>query len=392
MLYKLLVEISKPNDLCFLCRMTTDLSQLIVEKCYEKYRTLPKKGKPKDTEWTVLSCLALVKAGEGEVSLVSLATGTKCLDGLTRRNSLAGTLLHDSHAEILARRGFLLWLLHQIELAQSDKSPYIQQAGDGGGGFVLSAEYRVVMVSTSTPCGDASIFLKETAEPSMKKPRLDLSRTGAKPVVAGCDPLEPGLGYHTTGHLRTKPGRGQRTLSLSCSDKILKWNLLGLQGGLLSFLLAANIYLDTFIIADQTFSPDSMERAFYGRADYPGVNQPALVKVDLQFEGSKSSARLKPSPDSLVWVGVEGGRHEAVTEGHRQGWAAKRLDNSKSWSMLCQRNIARTFLQLYQGKAYSTYDELKKHSKYYSAKKSLEVEILKSWPVKSVSAFSLDKL
>ena len=369
--------------------MTGDLSQLIVEKCFEKYRKLPKKGKPKDTEWTVLSCLAVVKA-EGDITVVSLATGTKCLDGVTRKNCLSGTLLHDSHAEILARRGFLLWLLHQIDLAQSDKSQYIQKSG--GGGFVLSAEYRVVMVSTCTPCGDASIFIKETAEPHQKKPRLDLSRTGAKPVVTGCDPLEPGLGYHTTGHLRTKPGRGERTLSLSCSDKILKWNLLGLQGGLLSFLLTDNIYLDSFIIADRTFSPDSMERAFYGRADCREVNKPSLVQVNLQFEGSKSSARLNPSPDSVVWVGVEGGRLEAVTEGHRQGWSAKKLDNSKSWSMLCQRNIAKAFIQLYQGKPYSTYEELKKQSRYFSAKKSLEVEILQSWPVKSVSAFSLDNL
>ena len=108
--------------------MTADLSQLIVEKCYEKYRKLPKKGKPKDTEWTVLSCLAVVKAGDGDITLASLATGTKCLDGVTRRNCLSGTLLHDCHAETLARRGFLVWLLHQIELAQEGRSQYVLQS------------------------------------------------------------------------------------------------------------------------------------------------------------------------------------------------------------------------------------------------------------------------
>ncbi len=73
----------------------------------------------------------------------------------------------------------------------------------------------------------------------------DMNRTGAK-CVAGEAP-DPDhreakttevdyreakttlLAYHRTGPLRTKPGRGDRTLSLSCSDKILKWSQIGCQ-------------------------------------------------------------------------------------------------------------------------------------------------------------------
>ena len=369
--------------------MKDDLPKLIVEKCFEKYRKLSKKGKPKKTEWTILSCVVLVQAEEEDVTVVSLATGTKCLDGQTRRMALSGALLHDSHAEILARRGFLLWLLHQVEAAQAGGSQYVLRSGDL---FVLSPHYRVVMVSTCLPCGDASIFLQEQSEPQAKRPRLEQARTGAKPVT-GSDPLQPGLEYHVTGQLRTKPGRGERTLSLSCSDKILKWNLLGLQGSLLSFLLSKNIYLDSFIIAGESFSSDSMERAFYGRAETGEVSRPSLHHVDLQFEDGRVGERLVPSPDSVVWVGVEGGRQEAVTGGHKQGWAASKLDNSKSWSFLCQRNITKKFLQIYQqGKSFATYQELKKHSRYQSEKDQLKVEILKGWPVKAISTFSLEKL
>ena len=40
----------------------------------------------------------------------------------------------------------------------------------------------------------------------------------------------PGAGYHTSlGAVRTKPGRGDPTRSLSCSDKMLKWRALGMQ-------------------------------------------------------------------------------------------------------------------------------------------------------------------
>lgn len=358
--------------------MKDELSRLIVEKCFEKYRRLAKKGKPKESEWTVLSAVVLVR--EEEVKVVSLATGTKCLDGQTRRRVISGALLHDSHAEILARRGLLLWILNQIEAVQAGGSQYILRSGEL---FVLSPQYKVVMVSTCLPCGDASIFTRDLAEPQAKRPRLDQMRTGAKPLQAGLD-------YHSTGQLRTKPGRGERTLSLSCSDKILKWNLLGLQGSLLSYLLSENIYLDSFIIADHSFSSDSMERAFYGRAESAEVAQPSLLQVDLQFEHGRSGARLKPSPDSVIWV--EGGSQEAVTEGHKQGWPASKLENCKSWSVLCQRNITKKFLQLYQGESYASYQELKKHSRYQSEKEQLEVEILKGWPVKAVSTFSLDKL
>ena len=57
----------------------------------------------------------------------------------------------------------------------------------------------------------------------------DIHRTGAKCVPgvgdesAPRDPHLPGAGYHVTGALRYKPGRGERTSSMSCSDKIAKW-------------------------------------------------------------------------------------------------------------------------------------------------------------------------
>ncbi len=74
----------------------------------------------------------------------------------------------------------------------------------------------------------------------------DMNRTGAKCVAGEApDPADhreakttevdhreaktTPLAYHRTGPLRTKPGRGDRTLSLSCSDKILKWSQIGCQ-------------------------------------------------------------------------------------------------------------------------------------------------------------------
>ncbi len=59
----------------------------------------------------------------------------------------------------------------------------------------------------------------------------------------------PGTGYHAVGALRTKPGRGPRTQSMSCSDKIAQWTYLGLQGALLS-LFVEPIYLSSVVVGN----------------------------------------------------------------------------------------------------------------------------------------------
>lgn len=105
-----------------------------------------------------------------------------------------------------------------------------------------------------TPCGDASIFLKdcrgngnkqcvkrsaaddnEEVGPYLKKHKVegdnDVYRTGAKCLNEETkrDLHLPGTAYHVVGAVRTKPGRGDRTLSVSCSDKLLRWHSCGIQ-------------------------------------------------------------------------------------------------------------------------------------------------------------------
>lgn len=94
----------------------------------------------------------------------------------------------------------------------------------------------------------------------------DVHRTGAKCVPGGpTDPLQPGVGYHSTGVLRVKPGRGEPTLSLSCSDKLARWGVLGFQGALLSHYLREALYFSTVVVGKCPYNQEVMHRALVTR-------------------------------------------------------------------------------------------------------------------------------
>lgn len=77
--------------------------------------------------------------------------------------------------------------------------------------------------------------------------------------------------YSLKGVLRTKPGRADSpsTSCMSCSDKIARWSVLGLQGALLSNILEP-IYIDTVTISGVSnhlisVVTEDCTRAFGGR-------------------------------------------------------------------------------------------------------------------------------
>lgn len=501
-------------------RYTEAFADKVVQVCISKYSSLKKTGKPKtDGEWTLLSCFVQEDQGSNTFKVVALGTGSKCIGA--QHLPAGGDVLHDSHAEVLARRAFVLYLTQQVRSAANGNSSIFQLKN---GTFYLKPDIFFHFYTSHTPCGDASIFLKqewpesvgkaikiegkdaphtttmspdgghlhslyevgeenevhttsegehslcEKAVPSSdtevptkkrklqnlsetnnvqsnlnsyvgstmeiagklhtehinyneskknteeganngKKVLSDTFRTGAKCVAGETpDPRLPGSDYHVTGVLRTKPGRGDPTLSMSCSDKIFKWTVLGIQGALLMLLLDKPVYVTTIIIGQCPYSQEAMKRAICGRfqGKFEGlqlpkgfaVHTPELLQSRVEFPHSRSyvsstvpdSCKLMPTPTSIIWsdTRIHTESQEVSTNGRRLGCTKKNVGTPKSWVSICRKAISNHVLDLVKDKvlkledlSHVSYRDLKFYSKaYLQAWDNLRAECLPNWTEK----------
>lgn len=198
--------------------MQDNIASLVLD-CF---KTLPKTGKPNFNEWTVLS--AIVIENDSKLEVVSLGTGSKCIGKLSL--SKYGDILNDSHAEVIARRGFLRYLYAEIE--RDSQSDIFERRNAV---FVLKSSVKIHFFTTHVPCGDAAIFPKteqefgECLNAAIEKRKIvsevtnsnkrfkstdgDIYRTGGKCLDSDLekDPHLKGSGYHLLGKVRTKPGK-----------------------------------------------------------------------------------------------------------------------------------------------------------------------------------------
>jgi hypothetical protein len=241
----------------------------------EHYNKTIVKGKPKASEWTVYAAIVVEEEAEKDSDnlwVVSSATGTKCT-ALRKQ----GHVLHDGHAEVLARRGLVrvLWteLLSRETKQETDETLVSARKDksllevDGDSKYRLRSNLRLHLYISDSPCGDAAIYPIHN-----EKGAEEVLYTGAKIVVTestGVDATACGGDHQlldgaapiaredtqVLGRLRTKSGRSnlaahQRCTSMSCSDKIVRWCVLGLQGGLLSSYISKPIHMSSVIVSE----------------------------------------------------------------------------------------------------------------------------------------------
>ncbi|XP_039186968.1 tRNA-specific adenosine deaminase 1 [Crotalus tigris] len=396
--------------------------------CYRHYEArLPKQGKPgRGTgEWTELA--AVLRAERAESSgappavkeVVAMGTGTKCIGQSEMRET--GDVLNDSHAEVMAKRSFQRYLIHQLWLAAVGQESSIFIPATEKGKWLLKPLISFVFFTSHTPCGDGSIIpmmetdaqpcllLSPAKVPSMgssdcraqesckreieetvtgsfpKKPRtdasnsynnselsadhlketqiMDLHRTGAKCVRGETmDSRRPGIEYHTIGLLRIKPGRGAQTVSMSCSDKLACWNVLGWQGALLMHFLQQPIYLSALVVGQCPYSLEALHRAIVARCrlvshlpDGFQVHELEILQSQLRFIHSREAAKsghvlgqrkVVSCGAAISWSAVPEHPLDVTSCGFRQGTSKKRIGSLTSRSRICKVELFHAFLKV----------------------------------------------
>uniref|UniRef100_A0A3Q3M2H9 Adenosine deaminase RNA specific B2 (inactive) n=1 Tax=Mastacembelus armatus TaxID=205130 RepID=A0A3Q3M2H9_9TELE len=188
--------------------------------------------------------------------VVSLATGTKCLD--VDNVSDRGLTLSDCHAEVVCRRALVRFLYAQLELLlwykQEVSSSVVQL--EGGGGFRLQDGVLFHMYVSSSPCGDARLNCPyETTRlvcglvPNLFSLLSDPSRRfrcHLRAKVNGGEGTLP-VTARRTNQKWEGVSPGKPFVTMSCTDKMAKWNVVGLQGALLSHLVEP-VYLHSLTV------------------------------------------------------------------------------------------------------------------------------------------------
>ncbi|XP_059002707.1 double-stranded RNA-specific adenosine deaminase isoform X1 [Mustela lutreola] len=337
----------------------------------------------------ILAAVIMKKASDDLGVVVSLGTGNRCVKGDSL--SLKGETVNDCHAEIISRRGFIRFLYSELMKynPQTAKESIFEPAR-GGEKLQIKKSVSFHLYISTAPCGDGALFDKSCSDravessdsrhyPVFENPKQGKLRTKVE-NGEGTIPVESSDIVPTWDGIRL----GERLRTMSCSDKILRWNVLGLQGALLTHFLQP-VYLKSVTLG-YLFSQGHLTRAICCRVTRDGsafedglrppfiVNHPKVGRVSV-YDSKRQSGKTKET--SVNWCLADGYDLEILdgTRGTVDGPRNELSRVSKKnifllFKKLCSFRYRRDLLRL-------SYGEAKKAARDYEIAKNYFKKSLK---------------
>uniref|UniRef100_A0A671QA75 Double-stranded RNA-specific adenosine deaminase-like n=1 Tax=Sinocyclocheilus anshuiensis TaxID=1608454 RepID=A0A671QA75_9TELE len=259
----------------------------------------------------ILATIVMRKGSDTLGTVVSLGTGNRCVKA--EELSLRGDTVNDCHAEIISRRGFIRFLYG--ELMKHWESPgdetIFEVAHDGK--LKIKSDITFHLYISTAPCGDGALFDKSCSEVaelngSQHMPLFENVKQGKLRTKVengeGTIPVESSDIVPTWDGIQ----HGERLRTMSCSDKILRWNVLGLQGALLSHFIHP-VYLRSITLG-YLYSHGHLTRAVCCRLARDGdafkkslpanftLNHPEVGRVSV-YDSTRHTGKTKES--SVNW-------------------------------------------------------------------------------------------
>ena len=211
------------------------LADFVSRLVLEKLSTLTDDCKSQYARRKVLAGMVMTRGTQMEdATVICLTSGTKCING--EYLSDQGLSVNDCHAEILTRRSVVRYLFSQLELhltndpAQIETSIFIKRPE--GPGYRLKDGICFHLYISTAPCGDSRIFSPHEAGVENESGDKHPNRKARGQLRTKIESGEGTIPVKSSGGIQTWDGvlQGERLLTMSCSDKIARWNVVGIQG------------------------------------------------------------------------------------------------------------------------------------------------------------------